>query len=154
MDEVKRIIDNSLLVPEIARLVAEGKSVTLKTKGNSMLPFIRGERDSVLLVNPGEIKLYDIVLAKTYERQYVLHRVVSIDGNRLKLMGDGNLRECETCSLQDILAVAVEIIKKNSTTYNCRSNWHRWQAVAWYVLLPVRKYMLAIYKIMDKIIGL
>ena len=65
----KVIIQNSLIFSEVAKLVSDGGRVTLKTKGNSMLPFIRGERDSVVLVKAKDIKLYDIVLALVNENQ-------------------------------------------------------------------------------------
>ena len=59
----KVIVQNTLIFSEVAKLVSEGGRVTLKTKGNSMLPFIRGGRDSVVLVKIDDIKLHDIVLA-------------------------------------------------------------------------------------------
>ena len=59
----KVIVQNDQIFSEVTKLVSEGGNVTLKTKGNSMLPFIRGGRDSVVLVKADEIKLYDIVLA-------------------------------------------------------------------------------------------
>ena len=65
-----------------------------------MLPFISGERDSVVLAKTDNIKLYDIVLAIVNENQYVLHRVIKIMGNKLILMGDGNLKGCEICTIE------------------------------------------------------
>ena len=146
----KVIIQNSLIFSEVAKLVSNGGCVTLKTKGNSMLPFIRGERDSVVLVKAKDIKLYDIVLALVNENQYVLHRVVGINGKQLTLMGDGNLKGCEICSRDDVIATAVEVIG-DGRKYNCRSEQHFRKARIWKMLLPIRRYLLAIYKLICKI---
>ena len=146
----KVIVQNTLIFSEVAKLVSEGGRVTLKTKGNSMLPFIRGGRDSVVLVKIDDIKLYDIVLAVVGNNQYVLHRVIDISGNQLTLMGDGNIKGCEKCSTENVIATAVEIIGSNKR-YNCRSEQHIRKAIFWKKLLPLRRFLLAIYKLICKI---
>ena len=144
------IIQNAIIFSEVAKLVSNGESVTIKTKGNSMLPFISGERDSVVLAKADNIKLYDIVLAVVNENQYVLHRVIKIMGNKLILMGDGNLKGCEICTIENVIATAVEVIGDNRE-YSCRDNKYIRRAKIWKALLPIRKYLLAIYKIIYKI---
>lgn len=54
-------VSNEVLLPEVAKLLDEGRKVTIKAKGNSMLPFMVG------------------------------HRIIKIDGEKVILMGDGNL---------------------------------------------------------------
>lgn len=144
------IIQNAIIFSEVAKLVSNGESVTIKTKGNSMLPFISGERDSVVLAKADNIKLYDIVLAIVNENQYVLHRVIKIMGNKLILMGDGNLKGCEICTIENVIATVVEVIGDNRK-YSCRDNKYTRRAKIWKALLPIRKYLLAIYKIIYKI---
>lgn len=144
------IIQNAIIFSEVAKLVSNGESVTIKTKGNSMLPFISGERDSVVLAKTDNIKLYDIVLAVVNENQYVLHRVIKIMGNKLILMGDGNLKGCEICTIENVIATAVKVIGDNRK-YSCRDNKYIRRAKIWKALLPIRKYLLAIYKIIYKI---
>ena len=144
------IIQNAIIFSEVAKLVSNGESVTIKTKGNSMLPFISGERDSVVLAKADNIELYDIVLAVVNENQYVLHRVIKIMGNKLILMGDGNLKGCEICTIENVIATAVEVIGDNRE-YSCRDNKYIRRAKIWKALLPIRKYLLAIYKIIYKI---
>lgn len=105
-------VANEILLEEVRRLLLEGKEVILMTKGGSMLPFIVGERDSVLLVHrEGDIyRKGDVVLAEVEKERYVLHRVLALDGGRLVLRGDGNLTACEHCTPDDVLGRAVEII--------------------------------------------
>ena len=55
--------DNEI-IEEACRLVREGVNVTLPVKGLSMLPFIIGDKDSVILRGPGGvIDVGDVVLA-------------------------------------------------------------------------------------------
>ena len=48
----KRIVANALLLPEVKKILSEGLTVTLPVTGNSMLPFIIGGRESVVLQKP------------------------------------------------------------------------------------------------------
>ena len=94
----KITLPNDVLLDEVARLVDEGEAVTLMTKGASMLPFIVGGRDSVLLVRPEELFPGMIVLAYVQGGRYVLHRILSVDGTKVVLMGDGNIKGVEVCA--------------------------------------------------------
>lgn len=140
----KLVMSNHTLVTEISRLVNEGTHVTFVPKGSSMLPFIRGERDSVVLIKDDNIMPLDIVLAKVGD-SYVIHRILSIDGERVTLMGDGNLFGKEYCLRNDILAKVVKIIKGDKQI-DCTGISHRRKALLWKRLLPVRRYLLAIYR--------
>lgn len=141
----KIVMHNSVLLPEVARLVAQGEDVTLCVKGSSMLPFIRGGEDSVILTRVSEIKDYDIVLAEISKGVYVLHRVVSINGDEVTLMGDGNIRGCEKCRREDVAARAIAVIH-DGKTYDCLSPAHLRKAKIWRTLLPLRRCILAIYR--------
>ena len=141
----KKIIPNDLLLGEVSRLVAEGEKVTIMTKGVSMLPFIRGERDSVLLQRPENLAPGMIVLAYVENRRYVLHRIMSMEGDKVTLMGDGNIAGVERCRIEDVKAVAVKIITPKGEI-DCMSRKHLRRAAIWKSLLPVRRWILAIYR--------
>ena len=143
-------VANESLLPEVEKLLAEGIRVTLKVKGNSMLPFIRGGRDSVTLEAPAGIS-GDIVLARMGQGRYVLHRVIKIKNNIVVLMGDGNCRGTEQCLRSDICGRVITIVKPHkyiSTDSSCR----HMAGTVWRLLLPVRRWLLALYKrtIIDK----
>ncbi|MBP3344062.1 MAG: S24/S26 family peptidase [Bacteroidales bacterium] len=138
-----------LLMNEALLLIEEGKRVIVRVKGSSMLPFLRGDKDSVELEKASEIKCGDIVLAYVEECRFVLHRIIRIDEERVVLMGDGNLKGCEYCRIEDIKAKAVNIIKPAKGGYkkiSCTDRTHVRKADLWKKLLPVRRYILAIYK--------
>ena len=71
-------IQNKYLIPEIIRLLDEGRTVTIRLKGFSMRPFLEDKRDKALLKKSDSIKIDDVVLAEINKGQYVLHRVIKI----------------------------------------------------------------------------
>ena len=140
----KKVVANDIIVPEIARLVAEGTKVAFTPKGVSMLPFILGGRDSVVLMKAEDPRIGDIALARIGS-SYVLHRIIGIEADVVTLMGDGNVAGTEKCSRADILAVA-ETIRKDGREIECHSKNHLRKAEIWRKMLPVRRYLLAIYR--------
>ena len=121
-------------------MIAEGKDVEILAKGESMYPFLRHGKDSVILRRADNLQLYDIVLAKT-GNEYVLHRIIKIEDNdNIILMGDGNIHDTETVTRTDICAV-VTIIARNRGKGKEIDN-ERNMAIMWRRLLPIRKYLL------------
>ena len=135
----KRVLPNKVLFEEVAALVAQGKDVVFTPKGNSMLPFIRGDRDSVRLSACGEPEEGDIILAR-HDGRYVLHRVVSVGEKTLLLMGDGNLQGTERVLRSDILGKVTAILRENGRTVIPG------KGRLWRVLKPLRRYILGIYR--------
>lgn len=135
----KKTLPNDILLGEVAALLREGREAVIRPKGNSMLPFIRGDRDCVVLRLQDGVEVGDIVLVHTGGR-YLLHRVFSVDGRALVLMGDGNIRGKESCTTDEVLGTVTEIIRENGR--------HRkpGRGRLWRALLPVRRYILAIYR--------
>lgn len=138
-------IPNSVLMPEIARLLSEGHTVTIPLKGNSMRPFLCHMRDKALLVLPENVKVGDPVLAENTPGHYVLHRIVAINGQHVTLLGDGNLTT-ESCTLSDIIALAKAFYRKGSDTpdYITSPKW-RIYSWCWMRLRPVRRYLLLLH---------
>ncbi len=136
----KMVVPNEILLEEAADLLARGIEVILMTKGNSMLPFIRGEKDSVNLKKYDAVQVGDIVLARIAPQRYVLHRIIGIEGDQVTLMGDGNLVGTESCRLSDILGTVREIIRPNGSVKKVTDG------AIWRKLLPVRRYLLWIYR--------
>ena len=127
-------------------LLAEGKDVVIPTKGNSMIPFIRGGRDSVNLRRLDTLEVGDIVLAEVREGTYVLHRVIGLEGDAVTLMGDGNRRGVERCRREDIAGTAMTILKDGAREVDCRSRKALRRARNWRRLLPLRRLILGFYR--------
>ena len=137
--------DNEI-IEEAVRLVREGVNVTLPVNGYSMLPFIIGGKESVILHRPGLIDVGDVVLAWVDGCRYVVHRIIKLDYDRVTLMGDGNVAVTEHCRLNDIKARVTHVVYANDRTHYIYNRWRMLGAKVWYWLRPIRRYLLAIYR--------
>jgi len=139
-------LSNEQLIPAVVEELKKGHTVTLRLFGNSMLPFLRDGRDKGLLAAPHPPRVGEPVLAEIGRGRYVLHRVVAIDGDRLTLLGDGNLTP-EYCRVADMRASVVGFYRKGSTRLD-RTDGRKWRVYSalWMRLRPIRRYLLGIYR--------
>ena len=133
-------LPNEVMMESLAALLDEGHEVRFSPKGVSMRPFIEGGRDSVVLMKNTVVEVGDIVLAKLGNGSYVLHRVIEKSGERLTLMGDGNLQGTESALTCNVLGTLTEIIKPNGKCVKPK------KGRLWFRLLPFRKRLLWIYR--------
>lgn len=139
-----------LLAEEIHRLVLEGRTVEIKAKGSSMRPFIQGGRDSVVLGPAHDIRAGDILLCRISQSDCVIHRLVRKEGDGLLLMGDGNLKGTEHCTADKVVAKVIRIVGRKRTL-SCDSPCFRFLSFLWWRLLPVRRYLLILFRTSEKI---
>ena len=137
---------DEVIIQEAIRLVDDGVSVTFPVKGWSMLPFIIGGRESVILQKPVRPQVGDVVLAWVEGVRYVVHRIIRIDGDQVTLMGDGNIAGREHCTLDDVKAVATHVVDARGRRHELYDKRHVAAARWWAKLLPVRRWILAIYR--------
>lgn len=135
----KRVLPNDILLGEVAAVLREGREAVITPTGNSMLPFIRDGRDRVVLRKQDDLAVGDIVLMYTGGR-YILHRVIKIDGERVTLMGDGNLKGVEQGTRADIIGTVIEIIRPDGRSIQPGTGRF------WRTLKPFRRYILYIYR--------
>lgn len=140
------MISDHEILEEATRLAKEGLSVTLPVKGNSMLPFIIGGKESVILQKPDHPKVGNVVLAWVENSRYVVHRIIKIDGHDVVLMGDGNIIGTEHCKIDDICAIATHVVSADGKRHDLYSKWRMRATRLWWYLRPIRRYILAIYR--------
>ncbi len=141
-------VENDILIPELARLLNEEKEVRFTPSGNSMRPFIEGEKDSVVLAPLNKPpRKGDILLARVHiadRMTYVLHRVLRVEENEQKtiyvLQGDGNLQGEERCTEDGIIGIVKRVEYPSG-----RRKMHS-SACLWQCLMPYRRYLLKIYR--------
>ena len=80
-----------------------GYDVTMVPKGISMLPTIGDNTDLVTLHADTMVKPNDIVLVQMKSGQYVMHRIIKVEGNNITLKGDNN-RSVEHAAKDNVLA--------------------------------------------------
>lgn len=139
-------VPNAVLLGQVKEAIREGHTVTINVKGYSMRPFLEHCRDKVRLAPFTNLKVGDAVLAEISPDVYVLHRIMNIDGDNVRLMGDGNLSGMEVCRKADVVGMVTHYIRRGKTipaSDQRLQRYVRW----WSKLLPVRRYLLYIYRI-------
>lgn len=144
-------VNDDLILAEAIRFVGEGVSVTFPVNGRSMLPFIVGGRESVILEKFESLKIGDVVLAWVDGNRYVIHRIVKMEGENLTLMGDGNLIGVEHCCVADVRARAVAVVNAHGRKRSLDFGLRKAAAKLWMILKPVRKWLLLPYRIKNKL---
>lgn len=142
----KVVLPNDVLLNEVTRLLAQGRDVALVPKGNSMLPFIHGDHDSVVLRRRATVEVGDIVLAR-FGGRYVLHRVIAVEGTKVTLMGDGNLKGVEQGDMAEVCGTVIEIVSPDGRRRKPT------KGRLWRHLLPVRRHLLKLHRKWRKLFG-
>lgn len=143
--EPRKEIPNKVLLGLARDMIREGHTATIAVKGFSMRPFLEHQRDRVVLEAPGELAVGDAVLAEIEPDHYVLHRIIAIDGDHITLMGDGNTRGTENCLRKNVAGVVTHYLRPKRTIPASDEKLRR-RIRLWRKLLPVRRYLLFIYK--------
>lgn len=127
-----RTIDNALFFNEIEQLLAQGKAVTITTKGESMAPFLINNNDKVIVeqLPSGKLQKGMIVIARLPNQTYVMHRIVNIS-KEITLMGDNNNSQ-EIITPDAIIGYISSKISPNGEVINYGSlawNWFAFWAL-------------------------
>ena len=119
-------IPNELFFCWVEGEIAEGRSVRFRSKGVSMYPLIRGDKDDILLIpcDREELKAMDVVLFR-YRGRHVMHRIVRREGDLLILKGDGSYTAMEECSVNDVIGIVNAVIKPSGKFVSVESR--RWK---------------------------
>ena len=147
VQRMKKVFDNEVILPEVARLIEQGHSVTIPVRGNSMNPFLADGRDCVTLGGfvPEELQTGVTVLAKDMEGRFVLHRIIARRDEKLRLQGDGNLRQTEETTPAQVAGKVIAVIRKGKR-YAADGVLWRTYSYCWVRLAPCRWYLLALYR--------
>lgn len=140
---------NDIFLPKVVELTKAGHTVTITARGWSMMPFIHHDRDSIVLTAlPPKVVKGDFVLAEIAQGHYVCHRVEQITESRVVLRGDGNIQGTEQCRPEDLRAIVTAVIR-NGRRYGLSSS-RLWalHSFLWPRLLPLRRILLALYRLL------
>lgn len=134
-------VANNILFGAAQAELSEGRSVLIRVQGQSMLPFFRsGSTVRIEPLREEDIRRGNVLFAQTDEGHYLIHRLISFEGgDRVTLMGDGNYVGTESIARERLFG-CVRI-----------SALHRWLALGWVALRPVRKYpLIVLHKVCRK----
>lgn len=145
------MISDEKIIAEAIRLVDEGVAVTFPVNGCSMLPFIVGGEESVVLEKVDSLQVGDVVLANIQDH-YVVHRIVKLRGENVWLMGDGNLQQLEFCKLQNVKAIVTHVVNANGKRRSLNAKSQKIAVWLWVRLKPVRRWLLLLYRIIKRVL--
>ena len=119
-------VPNDVFFEAVKEEILQGKQVRLRARGQSMMPFITGDKDDIVLKQIVKSSFHKgaILLVQLSEKRYVAHRVYRIKGNMLTLKGDGNLRLTEHCTCDDAIAEIVAVIRNGTTIKKGSFKWN------------------------------
>ena len=110
---------DQIIIQEAARLVADGISVTFPVKGRSMIPFIIGGKESVILQRPDNLKVGHVILAEVGP---------------------------DSCMQQHVLARATHVVDPQGRRRPLESRGQMFKARIWYWIRPFRRIILAVLR--------
>lgn len=144
--EVK-VIKNDSFFREVESRIADGNRVRIRAKGNSMLPFIRDGKDEVILEKTNEKSFQKgrLLLVRTSNETYILHRVTRISKDNIVLKGDGNLSLFEYCSRAEVIAESTEVIRNTKLIKVGSFKWNLYRYF-WPQNYYLRRIGLALYR--------
>lgn len=142
-----KTIDKAVMMEEIRQMISEGKTVTITLKGNSMNPFIVHLRDQMTLGpwKDEEIRKGTVALVKDIYGNYLIHRIIKREGNKVTLLGDGNVAQTETATLDNVIGIMQSLTRKGRTYTPNSLTWRLYSAI-WMFLTPVRRYPLGLWR--------
>ena len=119
------------------KLLQEDGRLVYRTRGVSMEPMLRQNRDLVVIEVPSSrLKKYDVAL---YRRgtSYVLHRVIGVKSDHYLIRGD-NTYALETVPDSAVLGVLTEFVR-DGKQYKVTDEEYLRYVHAWCAAYPVRR---------------
>lgn len=144
-----KITSMDLLAQLMEQPLKSGKSVKFTVVGNSMYPVFRSGVDNVILSASIEPKIFDVILYKRENGDYVLHRIVGKGKQGFKLCGDNQLKKEYPVRRSDIIAV-MTAFERDGKTIAKKTAWYGIYSVLWSLLIPLRPFMFSVSKNVKK----
>lgn len=135
------------MMEEIRKMISEGKTVTITLKGNSMNPFIVHLRDQMTLGpwKDEDIRKGTVALVRDIYGNHLIHRIIKREGNKVTLLGDGNIGMTETATLDNVIGIMYALTRKGRTYTPKSLSWRIYSAI-WAILTPIRRYPLGLWR--------
>ncbi|MDR1003582.1 MAG: S24/S26 family peptidase [Prevotellaceae bacterium] len=141
-------LPNEVLLPEAARLISEGHTVTLTVRGNSMNPFLRDRRDRIVLgaLSDDRLRPGRAVLARETGGRILFHRIIARNADTLTLRGDGNLHGTEQTTVADVMGCLIAAIRHERRYAADGWVWRLYSACWMHLPCLGRRCLLALYR--------
>lgn len=147
-------INLQAMYPVIREVLDNGGTFTLTITGQSMYPFILGNRDRVTLsAVPAKLRKNDLPLYIRTNGQFVLHRVVKVckDGT-YTCCGDHQWALEPGLRHEQMVGLATVYVRKGRTLTN-KSLLYRIYRTVWTWVIPLRRYFFALDSRLRRLFG-
>lgn len=132
---------------QVAEKLKDNVSVRLFVNGNSMIPFIKGGKDSITLKPyDGEDLPLGIAALYKWNGSYMIHRLVKKEGDSFHFLGDGNICRFEIIKRDEVLGILQTIHHADGTETDATGEKWRKYGMLWYKIRPLRRYVLFLYR--------
>ncbi|MBQ6236124.1 MAG: S24/S26 family peptidase [Clostridia bacterium] len=117
-------------------LLQKDGRLVYKTKGTSMEPMLRQNRDLVIIEVPSSrLQRYDVALYRRDDK-YVLHRVIGVEDGFYRIRGD-NTYAVEQVSFDAVIGVLKSFNRKGKL-HSVTDRSYRFYARFWNAIYPLR----------------
>lgn len=134
-------------VDRFEETVEYGECFKIRVTGHSMLPLLGYGRDTIIIrrTRLDESIVGRIAMYRLGPKHYVTHRVISVDGDTVTLLGDGRITKDEPIRRDMIVGVVESVIRQNGRLLSCTSRTWRLKERLWLMQpMIVRRYALAL----------
>ncbi len=130
--------DNSTFMPILVEAVQEGQDVPLLVSGDSMMPFLKHGRDTVIISRPTRpFRRGDMVFYIRGNGQYVMHRIHHLRQGMLYILGDAQTELEGPVNPEQVFGVIRKVVRKGKTLTPRSFCWWFFQKV-WVRMVPLR----------------
>lgn len=129
--------------------VEYGECFNIRVDGHSMLPLLGYGRDTIIIrrTRPNEPIVGRIAMYRLGPKHYITHRVVSVEGDTVLLLGDGRITYDEPIKRDMVVGVVEGVIRQSGRKVSCTSRSWRLRERIWLMQpMIVRRYALAILR--------
>lgn len=129
-------------------LLQKDGRLVYKTRGTSMEPMLRQNRDLVIIEVPSShLRKYDVALYKRGEK-YVLHRVIGVDDGFYRIRGD-NTYAIEKVPFETVIGVLKRFNRKGKL-HDVSERGYRFYARFWNAIYPLRALRIRVRRLLIK----
>ena len=90
----------------------------------------------------------DVILAEVEDGHFVCHRIEAIKDGIVTMRGDGNVEGIEVFPEANVRAKLLQVVRKGKTYTLTNSRVWKCYSAVWPKLLPMRRYLLALYRLL------
>ena len=132
-------------------LLRKDGRLVYKTRGASMEPMLRQDRDLVIIEVPSSrLQKYDVALYKR-EDKYILHRVIGVKDDYYRIRGD-NTYVIEQVPFESVIGVLVRFNRKGKL-HAVTERGYRFYVRFWNAIYPLRALWKRVRRLLVKAAG-